>query len=66
MMTLQIKYKGKVAGQVTVSANIKEKASIYEEEAPSIVQKAFKDKFQKVTQDLQPPNLSKVPQQQEQ
>jgi hypothetical protein len=42
MITLQIKYKGKVAGQVTVSGNIIEKAKYFEEEGPSNVQNSSK------------------------
>jgi hypothetical protein len=38
MISLQIKYKGKVAGQVTVSGNIIEKTQTFEKETPSILQ----------------------------
>jgi hypothetical protein len=38
MVSLQIKYKGKIAGQVTVSGNIIEKTQTVEKETPSILQ----------------------------
>jgi hypothetical protein len=46
MNSLQIKYKGKVAGQVTVSGNIIEKTQTFVEEAPSIIKNARKKTIQ--------------------